>query len=106
MTPGQIVALVLTPDEVEGHTVVYRTVNLPENHDRPEGRRIDLTFMVLKSRSIAPAPDPFVHLRGGPGSGVVRNPVLITRFPGEIRARRHIVAFDQRGVGSSARWGR
>ncbi len=92
----------LAPDEVEGHTVVCGTVNLPENHDNPDGRRIDLTFMILKSRSLAPAPDPVVYLHGGPGSGVVRNPVLITRFLGEIRARRHIVAFDQRGVGSSA----
>ncbi|MCU0853506.1 MAG: alpha/beta fold hydrolase [Rhodobacteraceae bacterium] len=92
----------LAPDEVEGHTVVCGTVNLPENHDRPDGRRIDLTFMVLKSRSLSPAPDPVVYLHGGPGHGIMRDPVLITRFLGEIRSRRHIVAFDQRGVDSSA----
>jgi pimeloyl-ACP methyl ester carboxylesterase len=92
----------LAPDEVEGHTVVCGTVNLPENRDQPDGRRIDLTFMVLKAHSLSPAPDPVVYLHGGPGSGVVRNPVLITRFLGEIRARHHIVAFDQRGVGTSA----
>jgi pimeloyl-ACP methyl ester carboxylesterase len=58
--------------------------------------------MVLKSHSLAPAADPVVYLHGGPGSGVVRNPVLITRFLNEIRGRRHIVAFDQRGVDTSA----
>jgi pimeloyl-ACP methyl ester carboxylesterase len=92
----------LAPDEVEGHTVVCGTVNLPEDHAKPGGRRIDLTFMVLKARSLSPSPDPVVYLHGGPGSGIVRDPVLITRFLTEIRARRHIVAFDQRGVDTSA----
>ncbi len=92
----------LTPTEAEGHTVSCGTVNVPEDHDDPDGRRIDLTFMVLKSHSLSPAADPVVYLHGGPGSGIVRNPVLITRFLNEIRDRRHIVAFDQRGVDTSA----
>jgi pimeloyl-ACP methyl ester carboxylesterase len=90
------------PDEVEGHTVVCGTVNVPEDHTKPGGRRVDLTFMVLKARSLSPALDPVVYLHGGPGSGIVRDPVLITRFLTEIRQRRHIVAFDQRGVDTSA----
>jgi pimeloyl-ACP methyl ester carboxylesterase len=92
----------LAPDEIEGHTVVCGSVNVPEDHAKPDGRRIDLTFMVLKARSLSPAPDPVLYLHGGPGSGIVRDPVLITSFLNEIRQRRHIVAFDQRGVDSSA----
>ncbi|QYZ69987.1 alpha/beta hydrolase [Neotabrizicola shimadae] len=92
----------VAPEEVEGMTVACGRVNLPEDHDKPDGRRIDLTFMVLKSHSLAPAADPVVYLHGGPGSGVVRNPILITRFLEEIRDRRDIIAFDQRGVDTSA----
>jgi pimeloyl-ACP methyl ester carboxylesterase len=92
----------LAPLEVEGLTVSCGTVNVPENHDKPDGRRIDLTFMILKSRSLAPAADAVVYLHGGPGAGVVENPILISRFLDEIRDRRDIVAFDQRGVKTSA----
>jgi pimeloyl-ACP methyl ester carboxylesterase len=92
----------LAPYEVEGKTVACGRVSVPENHDKPDGRQIELTFMVLKSLSEAPAADPVVYLHGGPGSGVVRNPILITRFLNEIRDRRDIIAFDQRGVDTSA----
>lgn len=92
----------LAPYEVEGKTVACGTVSVPENHDKPDGRKIVLTFMVLKSHSEAPAPDPVVYLHGGPGSGVVRNPILITRFLNEMRDRRDIITFDQRGVDTSA----
>ena len=47
------------------------TVSVPEDHAKPDGRRIPLTFMVFKSRSLAPAPDAVVHLHGGPGVGIV-----------------------------------
>lgn len=95
----------LAPYEVEGRTVACGRVRLPENHDDPVGRRIDLTFMELKSHSQAPTADPVVYLHGGPGSGVVRNPILITRFLNDIRDRRDIIAFDQRGVDTSGRPG-
>jgi len=92
----------LAPYEVEGKTVACGKVSVPENHDKPDGRRIELMFMVLRSHSAAPAADPVVYLHGGPGSGVVRDPILITRFLNEIRDRRDIIAFDQRGVDTSA----
>ncbi len=92
----------LAPYEIEGRTVACGKVDVPENHAKPEGRRIDLTFMIFKSRSLAPARDAVVYLHGGPGSGIVGKPLLISRFLNELRARRDIVAFDQRGVSTSA----
>ncbi|WP_373507821.1 hypothetical protein [Thiocapsa sp.] len=64
-------SLPLAPFEVEGQTVACGKVSVPEDHAKPDGRRIDLTFMIFKSRSPAPAPDAVVHLHGGPGSGIV-----------------------------------
>ena len=77
------------------------SINVPLNHDDPTGTRIDLTFGVYLSRSLSPAADPVVHLHGGPGGGVMDNVALTTLLFEDLRARRHIIAFDQRGVDAS-----
>jgi pimeloyl-ACP methyl ester carboxylesterase len=92
----------LAPFEIEGHTVACGTVSVPEDHEDPEGRRIDLAFMIFKSRSLSPAPDAVVHLHGGPGVGIVARTSTTTTFFEHLRTRRDIVAFDQRGVDASA----
>lgn len=92
----------LAPFEIEGRTVACGKVSVPEDHANPEGRRIDLSFMIFKSRSLAPAPDAVVHLHGGPGVGIVARASLTTTFFEHLRSRRDVVAFDQRGVDQSA----
>jgi pimeloyl-ACP methyl ester carboxylesterase len=91
----------LAPFEIEGTTVACGKVNVPEDHANPDGRRIDLTVMVFKSRSLAPAPDAVVHLHGGPGGGIINEVSLTSRFFEHLRTRRDVVAFDQRGVDAS-----
>jgi hypothetical protein len=39
------------PTEVEGSTVICGRVTVPEDHDKPDGTRIDLAFAVLKART-------------------------------------------------------
>lgn len=92
----------LAPYEVEGRTVACGKVSVPKNHAEPEGRRISLTFMIFKSRSLSPAPDAVVHLHGGPGGGIIEDVGLTSIFFEQMRARRDVVAFDQRGVDTSA----
>ncbi len=92
----------LAPFEIEGRTVACGKVNVPEDHLRPEGRRIDLAFMIYKSRSLSSAPDAMVHLHGGPGVGIVNRASLTSTFFDHLRQRRDVVAFDQRGVDASA----
>ena len=92
----------LAPFEIEGRTVACGKVSVPEDHTNPQGRRIDLAFMIFKSRSLSPAPDAVVHLHGGPGVGIVARTSLTTNFFEHLRARRDVVAFDQRGVDASA----
>ncbi len=91
----------LAPFEIEDVTVACAKVNVPEDHARPDGRRIELTVMVFKSRSLAPAPDAVVHLHGGPGGGIINAVSLTSTFFEQMRARRDVVAFDQRGVDAS-----
>jgi pimeloyl-ACP methyl ester carboxylesterase len=92
----------LAPFEIEGRTVACGKVSVPEDHENPKGRRIDLAFMIFKSRSLSPAPDAVVHLHGGPGVGIVARASLTTTFFEHLRTRRDVVAFDQRGVDQSA----
>lgn len=92
----------LAPFEIEGRTVACGKVSVPEDHENPEGRRIDLAFMIYKSRSLSPASDAVVHLHGGPGVGIVARTSITTTFFEHLRTRRDVVAFDQRGVDQSA----
>jgi pimeloyl-ACP methyl ester carboxylesterase len=93
----------LAPGEIEGRTVICGTVDVPERHADPDGRRIALAFGLYKSRSLAPAEDPVIYLHGGPGGGAVAE--LATTFYflfDHYRDRRDIVTFDQRAAGLSS----
>jgi pimeloyl-ACP methyl ester carboxylesterase len=89
--------------EVEGKTVTCGRVDVPENHDTPDGPRIALSFAVLKAHTQSPASDPLVYLHGGPGGGAVRDlaGIVVPIFEGH-RARRDVVTFDQRAAGISS----
>jgi pimeloyl-ACP methyl ester carboxylesterase len=90
--------------EVEGQTYSCGVVVVPENHDQPDGRTIELFYLKLHSSSQSPAPDPLVYLAGGPGSSgsyeLTANPLLYQNI-NEIREQRDILAYDQRGTGFS-----
>ena len=90
--------------EVEGKTFSCGVVVVPENHDKPDGRTIELFYLKLHSTAPKPAPDPLVYLAGGPGSTgsyeLTANPLLHKNL-NRIRESRDIIAYDQRGTGYS-----
>ncbi|MGF1536967.1 MAG: hypothetical protein ACFB4J_10870 [Elainellaceae cyanobacterium] len=59
------------PGEIEGETITCGILTVPEDYDDPDGRQIELTYAILHSLSLAPAPDPIMDLRGGPGGSVM-----------------------------------
>ena len=89
------------PLDVEGQTVVCGSVEVPENHDTPDGRRIDLQFAVLKARSEAPQKDALIYLHGGPGGKAVPDMGFYDPIFAKFRDNRDIVLFDQRASGIS-----
>ena len=93
----------LPAGEIEGQTVICGRVEVPEVHGDPDSRQIDLSFAVLRARTLSPAPDPLVYLHGGPGSGTVRDlwSIVVPIFD-QFRARRDVVTFDQRAAGLSS----
>jgi pimeloyl-ACP methyl ester carboxylesterase len=90
--------------EVEGKTMECGIVTVPENHSKPDGRTIELFYMRLFSTSKSPAADPLIYLSGGPGiagtNEVATGPITLSNL-NQIRERRDIVAYDQRGTGYS-----
>ena len=87
------------PFELEGDTVACGTVSVPEDYDRPDGRRVELPFAVLRSHSLSPAADPVVYLHGGPGGGAVQDLAFVNELFETLRRTRDIVTFDQRAAG-------
>ena len=76
-------------------------LEVPVRHGRPEGGRIRLPVVRIKTTNPNPGP-PIVFLAGGPGNAGTR---LVTGglYPHAARlsAYADIIAFDQRGTGTS-----
>jgi pimeloyl-ACP methyl ester carboxylesterase len=79
------------------------TLDVPEDRDRPDGRRIPLAIAWLPANSPQPAPDPVFMLAGGPGQSARESYPGIAAAFDRIRLRRHVVLVDQRGTGGSNR---
>jgi pimeloyl-ACP methyl ester carboxylesterase len=88
-------------NEIEGQTVFCGTVEVPEDHDNPGGRKVTLDFAVLKSWSQYPEPDPVVFLQGGPGGSAISQIPLYAGSFDAFRATRDVVLWDQRSAGLS-----
>jgi pimeloyl-ACP methyl ester carboxylesterase len=83
----------------EGYQPKCGYLIVPEDRSDPQGRQIRLHVAVLASTDASPAPDPVIHLAGGPGSSALAAALPILRKGGsEILKRRDYILFDQRGT--------
>lgn len=87
--------------EIEGKTVVCGTVEVPEDHAKPDGKKITLKFAILKSWSQYPETDPVVFLQGGPGGSAISQIPLYSKSFDAFRNTRDVVFWDQRSAGLS-----
>jgi pimeloyl-ACP methyl ester carboxylesterase len=72
------------------------TLDVPEDHTRPDGRRIQIFVMRAPAVSATPRPDPIVYLSGGPGGA---GSFEIASMIGHgINADREVIFVDQRGT--------
>ncbi|NDR57909.1 alpha/beta hydrolase [Aliiruegeria sabulilitoris] len=94
---------VRSPIEVEGATYTCGVLTVPQNWGSPDGRNLDLGFLVARATGETPQPDPLIFLAGGPGaSGVLAGD--FDKYE-RVRTERDIIFFDIRGVGVSQRLG-
>lgn len=72
-------------------------VTVPERHEAPDGKKIELFVAVKRAATPDKRPDPVFYLEGGPGApGSVSAGALGQLFPD-----RDVVGIDQRGIGRS-----
>lgn len=77
-------------------------LEVPENHDDPDGRKIYIAYVVIHSRSTKPAKDPLIFFSGGPGGNTLSRGRLRNWMNSSVRDKRDIILFDQRGIGYSS----
>jgi pimeloyl-ACP methyl ester carboxylesterase len=78
-------------------------LRVPENYDRPEGRTIEIAFMVVSAERKTDPEHPVIFLSGGPGSPSLVHAERLVTSPGirKTVVDRDWVFFDQRGGGRS-----
>jgi pimeloyl-ACP methyl ester carboxylesterase len=90
----------LTPargNAVEAHCA---TLAVPENHDEPGGRTIDLAIaLVVPDRQAEP--DPLVFIAGGPGESALESYPGMHGALADARSNRIVLLVDARGTGGS-----
>ncbi len=74
---------------------------VPENRDKPGGRRIDLRVALIKSEAESADTDIVVYLAGGPGESAVETYPQLAGALAPLRKHHHVLLLDQRGTGLS-----
>lgn len=77
------------------------TLRVPENHDAPDGREIELAIAWIPTDN-DDAPDPVFMLAGGPGQSARDGYPSVAPAFRDIVRKRHVILVDQRGTGDSA----
>lgn len=91
----------LRPCRIEGvgETLRCGTLEVPEDREHPEGRRLSLPVIVLPAIDGASGGPPLFELLGGPGLGAT---IAVDVFANDLRPLRSVgdvVLIDQRGSG-------
>src|SRR4249919_156545 len=76
------------------------TLQVPENHAAPNGRKISLAIAWLPAKGDA-EPDPMFMIAGGPGQSALESFPGIAPAFAELRKKRNVLLVDQRGTGGS-----
>lgn len=77
------------------------TLEVPENREKPEGRKITIFIALLRANTLNPLPDPLFILAGGPGQAASYLGPFAAKLS-DVRKNRDIVLVDQRGTGRSS----
>ena len=76
------------------------TLQAPENHDAPNGRKIDLAVAMIPAKSLTQS-DPVVIIAGGPGQSILESYPMLHPALSDVRRNRNILLMDARGTGGS-----
>ncbi|UXH78476.1 alpha/beta hydrolase [Roseateles amylovorans] len=97
-------ASVLKPCRIEGVSTEVQCgrIQRPLDPARPDGKRIELHFVVVPALARNKLPDPVLLLAGGPGQSAISLTGTVLPRLSRLNYRRDLVFIDQRGTGRSA----
>ena len=93
--PCALAAAQLTPVEAQ-----CATVEVPEDHADPQGRRIELAVAWIPAGGEG-EPDPVFMIAGGPGQSALESYPMLHQAFRDARRNRHVLLVDARGTGGS-----
>jgi len=76
-------------------------LDVPENPEAPDGRKISLRIGWVKATRAEPLADPVFFIAGGPGQSAVEAFPLVAPGFARILEKRNVILVDQRGTGES-----
>lgn len=77
------------------------TLDVAENPDKPEGRRLSISVVVVPAQKTPSLPDPIVVLMGGPGEDAIGSAGFYAARFAPLLEDRDLLLIDQRGTGRS-----
>lgn len=89
------------PDRAQSVSAECFTVEVPENWDEPDGRRIELRAARVPATAGEADGNPLLMIAGGPGQSAVDSFVPHVRALQPVRQDHPIILVDQRGTGGS-----
>lgn len=93
--------ILISAPEIPGETVICGQIMVPQDWSDPDDAMIPIAYVVLKSTSLAPLPDPVIYFQGGPGGSALNSFAQIRSGTEALRASRDVIFFDQRGTAHS-----
>ncbi len=77
-------------------------LQVPENHDQPDGRKIHIAYAVVKAKEPIAGSYPMIYFSGGPGGETLDEGLIEYLMEHPFRQGRDVILFDQRGIGFSS----
>lgn len=86
----------------KGERLVSGFIEVPENHDDPEGRKINIAYVVVKAKDSDSPSYPMIFFSGGPGGNTIDPGLIGFLKEAPFTEKRDVILFDQRGIGYSS----
>jgi len=95
---------ILAPCKLPGVTRAAKcgTVEVPENWDKPAGRKLSIAVAVIPAEVPESHNDPLVPLMGGPSESAIGFAEYVVGQWGAMLRDRDVLLMDQRGAGKSS----
>ncbi len=82
---------------VENDRIKCGRIGVPEDHARPDDRKIKIAYAVVKAKN-GPSDEAVIYFSGGPGGGSLNAGFMGFLANSPLTEDRDLVLFDQRGI--------